>query len=225
MYTYTIAATSNGIVNTTRLAAEVAQSSIGPAVDRVDTAGNLINIYFTGTLTLEEVTSLGGVVSSHDGMADETDGLACKKPTLVSVVAQTNTSAFSSKTLPTGEKLYRRKHSSGWQTVLANSYTVLTISVPYDKAKINRAEIVGCREGDTVDLKVHDTPTGYFSTVPFYLLNQFGFGVAMPDGIYVDSSDYDADLIKGMEIRITYYNNSDSDKQVAFNATLHEVVQ
>ena len=220
MYTYTTAATSNGLINTTRLITEINQSSISPSVDRIDTSGNLINVYFTGTLIEEEITTLGSIISAHDGTVDSEEVI----PALVSIIAQTNTPAFAAKVLPTGEKLYRRKHSSGWQTAPANSSIVLVVSVPYDNAKINSAEIIGCQEGDTVDLKVHDTPTGHFSTVPFYPLNQFGFQVAMPDGIYIDSSDYDADLIRGMEIRITYYNNSDSDKQIAFNATLHEVV-
>lgn len=131
------------------------------------------------------------------------------------------TFAFSSK-FTKDKSLFRRKHGTG-KEIPANSSDTLSIIVPYDLAKINKVDLVGCELGDQVDLKVYDTPAGAISTVPNYMLNQFGFLVELPNGHFEDFSEYEADLIKDMKIEITYYNNSDQPKYVGANFTLHEV--
>lgn len=130
---------------------------------------------------------------------------------------------FQSKTLSDGSKLYRRKHGVS-AVIPANSSNTLDFVVPYDKCKINKVEVVNGKVGDKVDLKVYDTPTGTLSTVPNYMLNQFGFDVFVAEGFYEDESRYDADLIKDMKIEITYYNNTNEDLTVYANFVLHQVV-
>jgi hypothetical protein len=61
------------------------------------------------------------------------------------------------------------------------------------------------------------------SEVPSAPLNQFGFGVELPEGFYRDSSEYDADLIKDMEVRITAYNNSGVPVTLRGNIVYHEI--
>ena len=134
--------------------------------------------------------------------------------------------AFASKTLNvTGQKLYRRKHGVAGSSIAAESSGIISLVVPYAQAKIDKIEIIGGRVGDSVDLKVYDTPTGTISTVPNYMLNQFGFGVFVCDNFYVDKSNYDADLIQDMKIELTYHNNHATDAIVPYlNVVLHQVI-
>jgi len=134
----------------------------------------------------------------------------------------TENNPFGSKTIH-GKKLYRRKHGA-FNTILAGQSGAIDIVIPYDNCKINMAEILNCSNGDTVDFKVYDTPTGTISTVSNYMLNQFGFNVELPDGMYIDKSEYDADLIKDMKIEVIYKNNGLVDKRIGVNFTLHQVV-
>lgn len=129
--------------------------------------------------------------------------------------------AFARKTFR-GQKLFRRKH--GFNGLIpANSTGSVLLVVPYAACKINQVEFVNAKEGDTVDLKVLDTATGTLSTIPNFMLNQFGFSTELPDGFYTDKSEYDADLIGGMQIEILYTNNSDTPHTIRGNITYHEV--
>lgn len=130
---------------------------------------------------------------------------------------------FAAKVLKNGKKLYRRKHGYLLDTI-ANSSTTLTIPVPYNECKINKIEIIDANSLDQIDLQVLDTPTGTLSTIPNYMLNQFGFDVVVSDFLYSDKSDYDADLVKDMQLKITYKNNTTSNKKVGFNVIFHEVI-
>lgn len=129
---------------------------------------------------------------------------------------------FASKILKNGMKLYRRKHGYK-ETIAANSSKDIIISVPYDNCKINKLEIIDANPLDRIDMMVLDTPTGTTSTIPNYMLNQFGFGVVVSELLYSDKSDYDADLIKDMQLKITYYNDSASSKEIGLNIIFHEV--
>jgi len=133
------------------------------------------------------------------------------------------TNPFSKKVLGGGFKLYRRKHGAS-SSIAANSSGTIELVIPYVSCKINIVEVIGCYYGDTVNLKVYDTPQGTLSTIPNYMLNQFGFNVEMPDGFYKDESSYDADLIQNMKIELTYFNNGENEKHIGVNFTLHEIV-
>ena len=206
-------------VDLQRLKSEIETSNITPILKRIDQNSQTLSIYFQANLSTEENEILTALVQTHSG-----EPLPVEEPlTNVAVSGRVFQSAFADKTIDEG-KIFRRKHSSGWVTINANTSAELIITVPYSHAKIDKAEIIGCREGDNADLCVHDTDTGLISTIPEYLLNQFGFGVAMPNGMYIDESKYEADLFLGMKIKVTYYNNSTESRLVAVNFTLHEVV-
>lgn len=128
---------------------------------------------------------------------------------------------FSSKELPTGEKLFRRKY--GYKvTILANQVTTFDITVPYPSQKVNEAQIVGCNSGVTVNFKVIDTEVGTYSTVPNFVLDQFGFNVVINEKFFEDISPYDAHLYAGMRIRFEF-NNPGSEHEIGINMVFHEV--
>ena len=222
-YTYSIAAdTLNGIVNLTSLEEEIRNSSIITALDNISTVSDSLDIYFKDAISTGDKSTLDSLVAAHDG-TDSPD-----EPTQVEIAKQVLPPAFADKVLPDGKKLYRRKYG----IVLDNSSTeiaagqtgTLSFVVPYANAKINKLEIIGGRIGDCVDLKVYDTPTGTISTVPNYMLNQFGFDVYINGPFYADFSNYDADLIKDMKIELTYKNKHSTDSITPFaNIVLHEV--
>lgn len=130
---------------------------------------------------------------------------------------------FAQKITKDGKRLFRRKHGVK-KLIQANSTDTINFIVPYTFAKINQAEIINCSVGDVCDLKVYDNSSGTISGVPNLMLNQFGFNVIMPNGMYVDQSNYDADLIQGMKIELTYTNNSSEPKEIGFNITLHQLI-
>lgn len=130
---------------------------------------------------------------------------------------------FANKVLVNGKKLFRRKHGAS-ASIPANDSGTIEIVVPYTQCKITEAEITNCSVGDTADLKVYDNAAGTISGVPNLMLNQFGFSVQLPDGMYTDESNYDADLIQGMKVEITYNNNTNSAKTVGVNFVLHQLV-
>ena len=139
-------------------------------------------------------------------------------------VVRVQSDSFSKKELNDGSKLFRRKHGLR-QNAVKNTSTTFNFIVPYSIAKINEIEIVDGHKGDYVDFKVYDTPSGTISGTPNLLLNQFGFSAQLPDGFYRDQSNYDADVIGGMKIEVTYYNTDlVNDVSVGMNITYHQVV-
>lgn len=129
---------------------------------------------------------------------------------------------FNSKALPLG-KLFRRKHGFRSESIAAGATGLISLVVPYNFVKINEIEFTNAKEDLLIDFKVYDTPTGTVSTIPNYMLNQFGFGAEMPNGLYRDTSEYDADLIKDMKIEITIKNNTSEAIILKGNITYHEV--
>ena len=131
---------------------------------------------------------------------------------------------FSEKVLANGKKLFRRKH--GMRLICTKeASTNFDFVVPYSLAKIDQIEIVDGQSGDCVDFKVYDTPTGTISTVPNYMLNQFGFDVELPSGFYHDKSNYDADVIQDMKIQVVYKNKDlIDDISVGINIVYHQLV-
>ncbi|NVM33943.1 MAG: hypothetical protein HWN81_00005 [Candidatus Lokiarchaeota archaeon] len=140
--------------------------------------------------------------------------------------------AFAAKTLPDGKRLFRRKHGFNI-TVDANGNNELVLTVPYAAAKINELELVNCEAGDKVDFMVYDSEQGLYQinilgmpaeqVNPNLMLNQFGFGVYLPDGAYKDISKYDADVYGTMRLKIKYYNNSAIQRTIYGNIVYHEV--
>jgi len=127
-------------------------------------------------------------------------------------------SSFTSKE-ENGLKLFTRTHGASYDLEIGSGNCDFVI--PYNQVKFNALEIVGCEKGDTISLQILDSDSGIVSTVPNYMLNQFGFSVGVPDGFYVRESKYDADLFSGLKIRIMY--ESISAKKIHINYILHEL--
>lgn len=128
---------------------------------------------------------------------------------------------FSSKILPDGKKLFRRVHGVS-QTLTGTTGDIL-FNVPYNNCKITGIEIMGADLGDKISMYVLDTPTGTISGVPNYMLNQFGFNVQIATGLHGYHSNYDADLIKDMIIKVSY-DAVTADRTIYMNIFLHDVV-
>lgn len=127
-------------------------------------------------------------------------------------------SPFAAKTVG-NKKLYTRTHGSTFSLTLgANDCDFV---IPYPQVKFNAIEVVGCELGDKIELQILDSDTGLLTTVPNYMLNQFGFSVGLPKDFYVRESKYDADLYGTMQIRVKY--DSASAKDVTINYVLHEL--
>ena len=138
--------------------------------------------------------------------------------------------AFSTNKLHDGRKLYRRKHGIS-KLCPGDTETSIDMLVPYANCKIDEVEIIGCESSDVVDFLVLDTADGLIQQsmgvpleyiTPFLSLNQFGFDVNISDMYYSDSSNYEADLIYGLTVRMVYKNKTSSDKQIGANFVLHE---
>lgn len=126
---------------------------------------------------------------------------------------------FSSKTIGL-KKLYRRKH--GYTVDLVDGEATLLIPCPYDLAKINEIEIINCETNDSINLLVLDKAVDPIYGLPNRLLNQFGFNVIMPNNFYRDISNYDADLSKDIQIKVTFSSLTQT-KTVGVNVVFHEI--
>lgn len=125
---------------------------------------------------------------------------------------------FSQKTA-NGMKLYTR--ATGVSHAVVVGANVLDFVVPFNTVKFNGLEIVNGKAGEKVSLKILDTPAGAISGVPNYELNQFGFDVNLPDGFYSRESNYDADLIKDLKVRIEF--TAIEARNVGVNYLIHEL--
>lgn len=127
---------------------------------------------------------------------------------------------FASKDLPNGKKLFRRKH--GYEFIVSNGVSIHEITVPYPQAKINELEVLNQGLNCKVNLRVIDTAAGTYSTIPNYVLDQFGFNVNLKPSFFEDTSQYDADVYLGMKIQLEI-NNPNADFTMAVNIVFHEV--
>lgn len=129
-------------------------------------------------------------------------------------------SAFASKLIGY-KKLFRRKHGYKF-TLDASGIGSLIIVVPYNFCKINELEIIGCKPLDKLNLKILDRVVSPLYGVPSANLNQFGFDVLTPLDFYKDKSEYDADLIKDMQVEVTYTSLTPSI-EIGVNIVFHEI--
>lgn len=124
-------------------------------------------------------------------------------------------------------KLFQRLHGKVQPVVVG--VNTIDFVIPYDLVKIDGMDITNALVGEVSDMIVLDTPLGLVqmsagvpaeSIVPNAPLNQFGFGVGMPDGKYEYASRYEADMYKDMVIRIVY--TATVARNLVFNFHLHE---
>ena len=151
------------------------------------------------------------MVNAHDGI----EPVPSSDPLEVHVNGQP---AFADKTVD-GKSLFNR--TEGKSFALSSGANTCNFVMPWPIAKFNGVEIIGGELGDVVNLKVLDSTTGTYTTIPNYQLNQFGYSVNVRPDYYVRESTYDADLFLGMQISIEY--TSSSAKTIYFNYMLHEL--
>jgi hypothetical protein len=125
---------------------------------------------------------------------------------------------FAAKKIGT-KKLYTR--ATGKTFNLTVGENVLDFTIPFNEVKFNGLEIDNAKVGESVSLKILDTATGTVTTVPNYVLNQFGYNLNLPNGFYRRISDYDADLFIGLQIRVIY--NAIEARTIGLNYMLHEL--
>jgi hypothetical protein len=130
---------------------------------------------------------------------------------------------FANKVLPDGKKLYKRIHGMAKQTISASGSHEFDFVVPYPHVKMTAVEIIGSNGDCTATLKVTDDDSGTYSTIPNYLLNQFGFDANVPKDFYRSQSQFDADLYYGMHLLVNISNNNASSVDVSINIELDEV--
>lgn len=143
-------------------------------------------------------------------------------PLKVSVNNTVTNTAFANKVIETSsgtKKLYKRV--TGIQPDLVVGENIINFTVPYDWVKITGIEIVNTEALEYSNMYVYDTAAGTYSGYPNAQLNQFGFNVNVTDHEYKWISEYDADIYRGMILRITYY--SKSIKRLGINFSLNEV--
>jgi len=109
-------------------------------------------------------------------------------------------------------KLFKRVH--GMQASLSQGENIINFEIPYVKAKITGIECINGEPLDIVNLYIiHPT---------YGVLNQFGFNVNISKDYYEHKSEYDADLVQYLIVRVAY--NSASAKTIGINIILNELV-
>lgn len=129
---------------------------------------------------------------------------------------------FASKVLRNGKKVFTRIR--GISANVGSSATIIDFTIPFSLCKITGLEIINTEIGDNATFQIIDTSTGTISGVANAVLNEFGTNVALSKNLYKYVSQYDADLIQDMKLRIVYDSFSMlTFKTVYINYFLHEV--
>lgn len=126
---------------------------------------------------------------------------------------------FSNKRIG-GKSLYSRITGKSF-AVAMNATTTCDFSIDFPLVKFNGLEIIGATPGDSVNLFILDTPNGDLSGFANYPLNQFGYTVFPSLNYYKRRSNYDADLMQDMQIRLDY--TSITAKTIYINYDIHEL--
>lgn len=140
---------------------------------------------------------------SLDGVNKITDPLSSIQylKGLISDVNVKQTVAFASKEIGS-KKLFKRVHGIQQECIIGEN--IFEFVIPYSAVKMACIELIGATNCDQIDLEVYDTPTGTLSTIPNYKLNQFGFKANVSKDYYEQKSEFDADLIQNMKIKVKY---------------------
>lgn len=188
----------------------------GLSIQHVEVKGNYWMKAFDGAFSME------CLIPISDDNVDTLDFVANFKSFGNKKVNQpievSSVPAFASKTI--GDKrLFKRVVGMSVDVTVGVTDILWTCSFPW--VKFMAIEIANCSAMDSISLYVLDTVTGTYSTVPNCILNQFGFGAVLSEGSYKHSSEFDADLYSGLQIKIVY--TSVSIKTVGVNFVMNEV--
>jgi len=184
-----------------------------------DLQSNEIYVWQASDKVISDLSS--GDLTIGDGVTYQTAGALAVSYLLGTGIKEVSVQvqpAFSSKKVGTKSLFVRATGKVYAVTVGANN---LDFTMTYNVLKFNGIQILNGILGETVNLKVLDTAAGTYSTIPNYVLNQFGFAINLPTGVFVKESQYDADIYKDMVIRIEY--TATEARDVRINYSLHEV--
>jgi len=201
-------------VDINSLQVSIRASAIATVLDHCNLLGSALDIIFRADLSATDQTTLGSIVSAHTGVP-------LPDPVIIQPVSVSSAPApapFAAKTIGT-KKLYKRVN--GVQSAVIVGSTDILFTVPYAWCKITGLEIIGGELLDKISLYVLDSVTGAYSGSVNAVLNQFGFTVNTAKDYYNHSSEYDADLYQGMQIKVTYI--SISAKTIGVNFILNEM--
>lgn len=109
------------------------------------------------------------------------------------------------------------------KTIASGATDNIDLVVPYAIVKYNGIEVLNGDYDDVLQLKIIDDASGTYSTVPNYVLDQFGIDWNMSKE-FRQQLPYDATLYTGMIIRVVYTNNTAASKTIYVNHYLHEEV-
>jgi hypothetical protein len=95
--------------------------------------------------------------------------------------------------------------------------------IPHAQCEFNGVEILYAEGKDVVNLKILDTSTGTYSTIPDFILDQFGTAWNVSKEVCIKELDYNATLYQGMRIVVEYTNNHTAAVEIAVNLNIHKV--
>jgi len=176
--------------------------------------------YASNDTILLDITS-GDIVMSKDGSTDITSGTSYQidflKSLLQSEVKIQELPAFGSKT---GHSFKGRGIE---KNCIKNSETDIEWVVD-DTYDLSGVEILNGALGDHVQLMVVDDNLGTYSTVPDYILDQFGIDWKIRPDVFIKDLPYTARLMTGMILRFRYLNKDiTNDRMIYVNLDLHKV--
>ena len=132
--------------------------------------------------------------------------------------------AFRSNRVSGGGTLLGRYHGSSVANVLTLSSGSVRFSAPYQQARIHAIEVIGGDSDGKVDFSILDDGSGTYTGTPDLVIRQFVFDVNVSSCLHRGEAKYVVDLYLGMVIKMEYYNNGASTRNVSFNAELSEVI-
>lgn len=111
-------------------------------------------------------------------------------------------------------------------TIAANTTSDLEVTLPtgtydFDGVSLTTFPII---YGDLGTMKVKDDSNGTYSGYPNYVLNQFATNWNIDPNKCEKMMPYPARVYTGMKLCITYTNNSDTEKNIYMNISLHKVL-
>lgn len=138
-------------------------------------------------------------------------------------------SALASKHTVEGYHLFKRCHGMGVLTLAPGEVGHFDFQLGYEWAKLEGIQLIGQSHGIIADLYIEDDDEGTYTfeqsgtAIPRYILNQFGFEVAVPKDFCEKKSTFDADLFYGMWVVLQIENTSTETQTLWANIELDEV--
>lgn len=130
---------------------------------------------------------------------------------------------FAKKIHTDGRKVTRRTRGFALSLDGSGNPQSSSFTIPFVSCLLTATEVINAVAGDRLKFEVLDTSTGAVSTIPNYSLNSFGEDVYPANEFYRASSNYDAELFQGLQIKITVTPTDTIARSIYFNLELHEL--